>query len=44
MWISDDAATGGKRVDCIQKIKGAGKVCLGGGVAVITKATGGSKL
>ncbi|ORY74739.1 HotDog domain-containing protein [Leucosporidium creatinivorum] len=38
MWVSEDAKTGGKRVDFVQKIKGSGKVCLGGGVALIKKA------
>lgn len=42
MWISDEA--GGKRVDFVQKIKATGKVCLGGGVALIKPKSGGSKL
>lgn len=37
MWVSTDSKTGGQRVDFIQKIKGSGKVCLGGGVALIKK-------
>ncbi|BGP02932.1 hypothetical protein NBRC10513v2_006659 [Rhodotorula toruloides] len=35
MWVSNDAESGGQRVDFVQKIKGTGKVCLGGGVALI---------
>ncbi|GAA6046733.1 hypothetical protein JCM3770_003140 [Rhodotorula araucariae] len=35
IWVSSDAASGGQRVDFIQKIKGSGKVCLGGGVALV---------
>lgn len=41
MWLSP-AANGATRVDFIQKVKQTGKMCLGGGVAVI-KAPG-SKL
>ena len=37
MWVSE----GGKRVDFIQQVKG-GKVCLGGGVALL-KPKGASK-
>ncbi|GAA5955300.1 hypothetical protein JCM21900_003038 [Sporobolomyces salmonicolor] len=45
MWVSTDDQTGGTRVDFVQKIKGNGKVCLGGGVALIKRAKGGeSKL
>lgn len=36
MWLSDES--GGKRVDFVQKIKNTGKVCLGGGVALILAA------
>lgn len=43
MWVSPDAATGGQRVDFVQKIKKSGKVCLGGGVALIASDKG-SKL
>lgn len=38
MWVSDDAKSGGLRVDFVQKVKASGKVCLGGGVAIIKKA------
>jgi peroxisomal enoyl-CoA hydratase 2 len=38
MWVSDDTKSGGKRVDFVQKVKNTGKVCLGGGVAIIKKA------
>ncbi|GAA6060181.1 hypothetical protein JCM10212_005182 [Sporobolomyces blumeae] len=34
MWISKDSKTNKTRVDFVQKIKGSGKVCLGGGVAL----------
>ncbi|GAA5879850.1 hypothetical protein JCM16303_004370 [Sporobolomyces ruberrimus] len=34
MWVSTDSKTGGTRVDFVQKIKGSGRVCLGGGVAL----------
>ncbi|GAA5995451.1 uncharacterized protein JCM10292_005180 [Rhodotorula paludigena] len=38
IWVSNDAASGGQRVDFVQKIKGSGKLCLGGGVALLTPA------
>lgn len=44
MWVSPDAASGGQRVDFVQKIKASGKVCLGGGVALIAADKGESKL
>ncbi|KAK4052809.1 hypothetical protein OIV83_002096 [Microbotryomycetes sp. JL201] len=37
MWVSDDAASGGIRVDFTQKVKNTGKVCLQGGVALFAK-------
>lgn len=43
MWVSKDPKTGGTRVDFVQKIKGSGKICLGGGVALF-KNDKGSKL
>ncbi|GAA5992148.1 hypothetical protein JCM10908_001789 [Rhodotorula pacifica] len=43
IWVSPDAASGGQRVDFVQKIKSSGKVCLGGGVALIASDKG-SKL
>ncbi|KAK4705543.1 hypothetical protein P7C70_g660, partial [Phenoliferia sp. Uapishka_3] len=44
MWLSP-AENGATRVDFIQKVKQSGKICLGGGVAVIAKpTTTGSKL
>jgi hypothetical protein len=42
MWVSD-ANDGGKRVDFEQSVQG-GKVCLGGGVALLKKKSAGSKL
>jgi peroxisomal enoyl-CoA hydratase 2 len=43
MWVSD-ANDGGKRVDFEQSVQGTGKVCLGGGVALLKKKSAGSKL
>lgn len=42
MWFTEEPA--GRRVDFVQRIKGSGKVCLGGGVAFIKKKGAESKL
>jgi hypothetical protein len=42
MWVSEEK--GNTRVDFIQKIVASGKVCLGGGVALIGPKVGGTKL
>ncbi|GAA5899652.1 hypothetical protein JCM8208_000618 [Rhodotorula glutinis] len=44
MWVSSDAASGGQRVDFVQKVKATGKACLGGGVALVLAEGKGSKL
>ncbi|KAM0749219.1 hypothetical protein T439DRAFT_303087 [Meredithblackwellia eburnea MCA 4105] len=43
MWVSE-AGPGEKKVEFIQTIKNTGKVCLGGGVAIVKNKKGGSKL
>lgn len=42
MWLSQEK--GLTRVDFIQKIVATGKVCLGGGVALIGPKSGATKL
>lgn len=39
MWVSE----GGARVDFVQRVKATGKVCLGGGVALLTAGGNGKE-
>lgn len=38
IWVSPHDNSGGQRVDFVQRVKGTGKVCLGGGVALVKSA------